>query len=112
MTGFKWLPSIAYPPSQAGYWNPITSTLNWCEEVRSATSFQTTALTNIKDYYATVYSAEIVNTLTNLMFIYLAGKGISNCVQNGHDSIFIVSFFGYLIVGLGSMMFHSTLKCR
>jgi hypothetical protein len=28
------LPSIPYPPSQEGYWSPVTSTLNWCEEVR------------------------------------------------------------------------------
>lgn len=25
--------NIPYPPSQAGYWSPVTSTLNWCEEV-------------------------------------------------------------------------------
>ena len=25
-----------------------------------------------QDYYATVYSAEIVNTLTNLLFVWLA----------------------------------------
>lgn len=30
----RWpLPSIPYPPEQAGYWSPVTSTLNWCEEV-------------------------------------------------------------------------------
>lgn len=28
------LPSIPYPPSRDGYWSPVTSTLNWCEEVR------------------------------------------------------------------------------
>jgi hypothetical protein len=27
------LPFIPYPQSKAGYWNPVTSTLNWCEEV-------------------------------------------------------------------------------
>lgn len=30
-----WLPSIDYPPSTEGYWHPVTSTLNWCEEVRT-----------------------------------------------------------------------------
>ncbi|RLM00482.1 hypothetical protein CFD26_107948 [Aspergillus turcosus] len=52
--------SIPYPPSKAGYWSPVTSTLNWCEE----------------DYYATIYSAEIVNSLTNLLFMWLGLKGI------------------------------------
>ena len=35
MATSSWLPSIPYPePGQPGYWEPITSTLNWCEEVR------------------------------------------------------------------------------
>ncbi|GAB7348622.1 hypothetical protein MBLNU459_g6997t1 [Dothideomycetes sp. NU459] len=89
----SWLPSITYPPSQDGYWSPVTSTINWCEE----------------DYYATIYSAEIVNTLTNLLFVWLAFRGIINCVQNDHDRIFLVTFVGYLIVGSGSFLFHSTL---
>ncbi|CAD0113787.1 unnamed protein product [Aureobasidium uvarum] len=78
------LPSIPYPPSGDGYWSPVTSTLNWCEE--------------------------IVNTLTNLLFVWLAFRGINNCIQNGHDQIFLVTFIGYLVVGTGSFLFHSTLK--
>jgi len=89
------LPSIPYPPARKdGYWAPITSTLDWCEE----------------NYYATRYSAEIVNTLTNLLFIYLAYRGISNCLQQGHERIFLLTFVGYLIVGSGSFAFHTTLK--
>ncbi|KAF4534374.1 Alkaline phytoceramidase [Lasiodiplodia theobromae] len=79
-----WLPSIPYPSPQDGFWSP--------------------------DYYATVYAAEIINTLTNLLFIYLAFKGINNCLRNDHDGIFLVTFVGYLIVGTGSFLFHSTLK--
>jgi dihydroceramidase len=63
-----------------------------------------------QNYYATRYSAEIVNTLTNLLFIYLAFKGMHNCYRHGHDRIFFLSFVGYLIVGCGSFAFHSTLK--
>lgn len=89
------LPSIPYPPAKDhGYWDPITSTLDWCEE----------------NYYATTYSAEIVNSLTNLMFIWLAFVGINNCLRHGHDRIFLITFIGYLIVGSGSFAFHSTLK--
>ncbi|KAK5734853.1 alkaline ceramidase ydc1 [Elasticomyces elasticus] len=91
----SWLPSVAYPPARDdGYWAPITSTLDWCEE----------------NYYATRYSAEIVNTLTNLLFIVLAFKGMYNCYANGHDKIFFLTFVGYLIVGSGSFAFHTTLK--
>lgn len=90
------LPFIPYPPSKVGFWSPVTSTLNWCEE----------------DYYATVYSAEIVNTMTNLLFMWLGIKGIISCRRNQHDQIFLVSFCGYLLVGTGSFLFHSTLKCK
>jgi len=90
----SWLPSIAYPPAGDGYWSPVTSTLNWCEE----------------DYYATPYAAEIVNTMTNLLFLYLGVRGIVNCITQGHDRIFLVTFCGYLLVGTGSFLFHSTLK--
>ncbi|KAL5408161.1 hypothetical protein PMIN03_006659 [Paraphaeosphaeria minitans] len=91
---FRRLPSMEYPPAQEGRWSPVTSTLNWCEE----------------DYYATVYSAEIINTLTNIWFMYLSAKGIHNCLTNGHGTAFLVSYIGYLLVGIGSFLFHSTLK--
>jgi dihydroceramidase len=67
-------------------------------------------LTKVQDYYATIYSAEIVNSLTNLAFLYLAARGLRSCLVHGHDAIFVVSFVGYLAVGLGSFLFHSTLK--
>lgn len=69
-------------------------------------------LTRAQDYYLTPYSAEIVNTLTNLLFMYLASKGIANCLANGHDNVFLVAFVGYLLVGTGSFLFHATLKCK
>lgn len=31
----SWLPSIAYSDPTGGYWDPVTSTINWCEEVCS-----------------------------------------------------------------------------
>lgn len=90
-----WLPSIPYPPAtDDGYWAPITSTLDWCEE----------------NYYATRYSAEIVNTLTNTLFIWLGFKGMHMCYAHDHDRIFFITFFGYVLVGSGSFAFHSTLK--
>lgn len=90
-----WLPSYPYPPpGQPGFWDPITSTLQWCEE----------------DYYFTYYSAEIINTLTNILFLALSYKGMRMCQKHGHDTVFSVAFFGYLLVGIGSLMFHTTLK--
>lgn len=64
-----------------------------------------------QNYVVTKYSAELVNTLTNLLFMYLAIKGIHNCLKHGHDKVFLVAFIGYLLVGSGSFAFHATLKC-
>ncbi|KAL6708444.1 alkaline ceramidase ydc1 [Coniothyrium glycines] len=91
---FAQLPSIPYPPEQDGFWSPVTSTLDWCEE----------------NYVVTQYSAEIINTITNFLFMYLATKGIRNCLKHGHDTVFLVAFIGYLLTGTGSFLFHATLK--
>ena len=55
--------------------------------------------------------AEFVNTLTNLLFMYLGAKGIRNCLAQGWDRVYLVSFLGYLTVGTGSFLFHASLKC-
>jgi dihydroceramidase len=65
----------------------------------------------MQDYYATTYAAEIVNTMTNMLFLWLGIKGVRNCLREGHDKIFLISFLGYLVVGTGSLLFHATLKC-
>lgn len=59
----------------------------------------------------TPYCAEFVNTVTNVIFIHLGIMGIRDCLRYGHDRVFITSYLGYIIVGLGSMLFHATLKC-
>lgn len=107
-----WLPSIPYAaPDPGGYWDPVTSTINWCEEVCFLSSLGLNIqLICLQDYYATPYAAEIVNTLTNLLFVYLAYLGIQSCRKYGHDTVFLVSFVGYLLVGTGSFLFHATLK--
>jgi dihydroceramidase len=94
--GFS-LPSFKYPPArpEEGYWAPVTSTINWCEgSYNCHLSGNTFAYKSTEDYYATIYSAEIVNTLTNLLFIALGIKGIRNCLKYDHDSVFLVAFIG------------------
>lgn len=44
--------------------------------------------------------------------MWLGIKGIISCRRNGHDQIFLVALCGYLVVGTGSFLFHSTLKCK
>jgi dihydroceramidase len=33
-----------------------------------------------------------------------------NCIKNDHDTVFVVTYVGYMLVGLGSLAFHATLK--
>jgi dihydroceramidase len=84
-----------YRESREGLWGEHTSTLNWCEE----------------DYNVTYYCAEFVNTITNASFLYLAVKGIRSCIRYSHPPIYILGYLGFMVVGLGSIAFHSTLKC-
>lgn len=44
--------------------------------------------------------------------MWLGVKGILSCRRYGHDQVFSVAYGGYLIVGTGSFLFHSTLKCK
>ena len=107
------LPYFPYPPAGDGFWSPITATLNWCEEVDVELAFVVTrSAKSTQDYYATIYTAELINTLTNIYFIYLAIKGIRNCRQNNHDSACQVAFFNMLFIGTGSIFFHTTLNCK
>ncbi|KAJ4151310.1 hypothetical protein LMH87_012019 [Akanthomyces muscarius] len=82
------------PLQGRGFWGQQTSTLNWCEE----------------DYILTHYCAELCNTLTNLAFLYLGFRGIRSCLRQSHDKIFLIAYGGYVLVGLGSIAFHASLK--
>ncbi|KAH9236190.1 hypothetical protein K456DRAFT_1561827 [Colletotrichum gloeosporioides 23] len=77
-----------------GFWGEKTSTLNFCEE----------------DYVVSYYCAEVCNTFTNLLFMWLGLKGIHNCISQDHPRIFLIAYMGYIIVGLGSTAFHTSLK--
>lgn len=45
------------------------------------------------------------------MFIYLAVRGIRNCLKEGHDKVFLLTWMSLMVVGIGSFLFHSTLWC-
>lgn len=51
-TSFR-LPSIDYPPAGKGYWGPVTSTINWCEEVRPQTQRLSSTATDGASYRIT-----------------------------------------------------------
>lgn len=84
-----------YPqPLDEGFWGKATSTIDWCEE----------------NYVVSYYVAEAVNTFTNAAFIGLAIYGLRNCIQNQMEQRFTLACCGFMLVGIGSWLFHMTLK--
>ncbi|GMM35122.1 alkaline dihydroceramidase [Saccharomycopsis crataegensis] len=88
--------SVPYPDidTVSSYWgSEVTATIDWCEE------------NNVISYYI----AEFVNTITNSFFMFLACFAILRSVQNGFEKRFILGNCGFLLVGIGSWLFHMTL---
>lgn len=82
------------PPDRDGFWGEPTSTLDWCEE----------------NYAVTWYVAEFWNTITNLSMIIPPIYGIYEASRQGFERRFIACYLGLLLVGVGSSLFHMTLK--
>lgn len=89
---FRW----EYPAEGEGFWGPVTSTLDWCEE----------------NYVVSHYVAEWSNTFTNTIFILSALYTIHCVVRNRFETRFLLIGFTYCLVGVGSWLFHMTLKYR
>ncbi|KAI5844667.1 ceramidase [Morchella snyderi] len=87
---FSWPYGHQYAPA----WGPVTSTVNFCEI----------------DYYITPYIAEFINTLTNVLYVYLAAYGLVKALREDKDSLFVLTYAIYAGVGIGSVLFHATLK--
>ncbi|KAJ1019550.1 hypothetical protein NDA18_006028 [Ustilago nuda] len=86
-----------YQPSSAptvGYWGPITSTLLWCES----------------KYAFSPYIAEPVNTFTNLFFVSLSLYGFHTTRSQCLALRYSICHLGVALVGVGSALFHGTLK--
>ncbi|KNC99655.1 uncharacterized protein SPPG_05036 [Spizellomyces punctatus DAOM BR117] len=77
-----------------GYWGPVTSTLDWCEE----------------NYIVSPYLAEYWNSTTNLVFLVWPLIGLYSCWKTGAEKRFWASFAALMCVGTGSFLFHGTLR--
>lgn len=82
------------PLATRGIWGEPTSTLDWCEQ----------------NYEVTRYVAEFWNTITNGVMICTGLKGLYDVHTQGFEKRFHLCFASLLIVGLGSWLFHMTLR--
>ena len=81
-------------PEGDGFWGPVTATIDWCEE----------------NYVLCPYVAEMMNTLTNVIYMILAVKLWRSTRRNHHGNIYLLVSLGLMAVGIGSFMFHMTLQ--
>ncbi|ORZ24135.1 ceramidase [Absidia repens] len=78
-----------------GYWGPVTSSVDWCEE----------------NYKYSFYIAEFWNTLSSFAMIVLGLLGI----LVHHRTLgwrLACGYFMIMVVGVGSVLFHGTLQYK
>jgi dihydroceramidase len=76
-----------------GHWGPPTSSVDWCEA----------------NYRISPYVAEFFNTLSSLAMVTVGVIGILRH-RKTLEARFLVAFFAIAVVGLGSTLFHATLR--
>ncbi|GJJ74134.1 dihydroceramidase [Entomortierella parvispora] len=77
---------------QVGYWSPNTASVDWCES----------------NYVVTYYIAEFWNSVSSLFIILLGELGLYLCPTK--ERRFKVAFRTISVVGIGSVLFHGTLR--
>ncbi|KAF2098712.1 aPHC-domain-containing protein [Rhizodiscina lignyota] len=88
---------VVYLPSEGGKppaWGPPTATTNFCEE----------------DYHVTSYAAEFINTISNVGYVYFGLCGLFCNWRRRPFLDFNLQYLALVGVGIGSAMFHMTLK--
>ncbi|XP_076807573.1 alkaline ceramidase 3-like isoform X4 [Clavelina lepadiformis] len=79
---------------KSGIWGEPTSTLDWCEE----------------NYIVTPYIAEFWNTVSNLVMIIPSLVCAVYYWKKGIETRYLLANISLLTVGIGSWMFHMTLR--
>ncbi|RDW91101.1 hypothetical protein BP5796_02266 [Coleophoma crateriformis] len=76
------------------YWGAPNSNFNFCEE----------------DYFVSAYIAEVVNTFTNIIYVYYAFVGIKSNKYQRDALLRSFPYLGIASVGILSAWYHTTLK--
>lgn len=77
-----------------GFWDPITSTIDWCE----------------KNYQVSYFIAEFWNTMSNLTFIFPPILAYLKTSKMDVPFLYLSPLLYLAFVGTGSFFFHMTLK--
>jgi dihydroceramidase len=82
--------AVPHPP----YWGYTNAQSNYCEE----------------DHIITTYIAEFINTLTNAVYLFYAYKGLKSNSNRPDAALRNFPYLGIAGVGIGSAVFHATMK--
>jgi len=84
---------MASNQSKAGYWGDVTSNVDWCED----------------NYVKSPYIAEFWNTMSSIGMTTISTCGLVMSIRHRLERRFIVTYFFFLLVGIGSIFFHASL---
>jgi len=76
-----------------GFWGHVTANIDWCES----------------NYSLTPYVAEFWNALSSFSFVLSSLVGVYLTLKYRMEKRFLFCFLSICLVGLGSILFHSTL---
>lgn len=91
------------------FWGDKTSTLDWCEENYLYSQYVAEFCKNLHLF---IYLLMILvgNATSNFFFMYIAVKGGYDAYRARIPLRFVMLYASVFIVGLGSLLFHATLK--
>ena len=96
------------------FWGDKTSTLDWCEEnylySQYIAEFCTKNNFHTCKLYHYTHVSFIGNATSNFFFMYIAIKGAYDGYKAKLPIRLVVLYVWVFIVGLGSFLFHATLK--
>ncbi|KAF9181489.1 Alkaline ceramidase 3 [Haplosporangium sp. Z 11] len=84
--------SVSSAFDKIGFWSPNTASVDWCES----------------NYVVSFYIAEFWNTISNVACFFAAAVGYY--YFPGNERRFWLLFATFSLVGLGSVLFHGTLR--
>ncbi|RUS78813.1 hypothetical protein EGW08_013431 [Elysia chlorotica] len=118
-------------PIVEGYWGKQTATLDWCEENYAVTYYVAEFWNTLSNALMLLSPAVMVslglkenhekrfvysfvalagNTLSNALMLLSPAVMVSLGLKENHEKRFVYSFVALAVVGLGSWLFHMTLR--
>ena len=91
----------------SGFWGTPTATMDWCEENYAVSFYLAEFCTH--SFTCTICVC-VGNATTNFLFLYAGISEAMRLKRMGISGRFVVAYLMLALIGLGSMLFHGTLR--